>query len=150
MKKIITLLLILISLQGLGQATQAVSQQIANEVPPLITRQLNIAFANADTVTYLQSTRSGSFNFDTLSIPNNSAKQFEFILTGYSASNKVSCLKEVWISNTNGNYSIDRNLSIASFTGLTGGNFDVVKVGNLIVVKITGTTTVINWSLKKQ
>lgn len=154
MKKLITLLLIFISLKGISQTTEAVNAQIdvkiAKDVPVLITKQMQLAFAYADTITYLKTTRAGSFNFDTLSVPNNSSKQFEFVLTGYSTSNKVSCLKEVWISNTNGVYTVDRNLSVASFAGLTSGNFDVIKSGSIVVARITGTTAVINWTLKKQ
>lgn len=122
-----------------------------NALDSAIQKNIKQMFVGADTTaTVYTYSKSGSFNFDTIRIANNTFKHYTLTLTGYAVNNKVSCVKDIWVSNTNGVYSIDRNLSTVSFLGLTGGAFNIVKENGFIVVKVTGNTTIINWTLKKQ
>jgi hypothetical protein len=102
----------------------------------------------ADSLTVIEELKGGTFNIDTLSVPVNSMSGFELSLTGFSTTNKVKCIKNVWISNTNGTLKIENNLTRTAWTGLTGGSFTVTLINNLVVLKIIS-PLVLRWKLKE-
>ena len=102
----------------------------------------------ADSLTVIEDFKGGTFYIDTLKIPVNTISGFELSLTGFSTTNKVKCIKDVWVSNTNGTLKIENNITRTAWTGLTGGSFTVILISNLVVLKIIS-PLVLRWKLKE-
>lgn len=84
-------------------------------------------------------------NIDTLTCPDGLTVMYDLFLSGGKKTGK----KTVAITNTAGVYSIDRNLTPASFNG---GTFEVLLIDNnkMVVVKLTTTAvSKFDWIYKK-
>lgn len=145
MKKIIAVIFILISFSGY-------SQTIDKAIKDLVKIEVQSHIGNSDTITIFTTTKKGNVNFDTIAIANNSARHYQYTLTGFSPTSKLRACGDYWVSNTNGIYSIDGSANI-SIAGLgTGASFGVVKSGNILILQLklpTTNTTLYNWELRK-
>lgn len=88
---------------------------------------------------------SGVFLLDTLTCDNNTAASFHLEIIGGITGRGY---KWVTINNVNGVYNIVGNVNLSSFTGITGALFEVVKIGNSIVCRVTS-PIVLQWKLKR-
>ncbi len=144
MKNIIVVIFILFSFQGYSQVDKAIKDLVKIEVQSYI--------GKSDTITIFTTTQKGNVNFDTIAIANNSARHYQYTLTGFAPTSKLKAYGDYWVSNTNGIYSVDGSANV-SIAGLgTGASFGVVKVGNILIIQLklpTTNTTLYNWELRK-
>jgi hypothetical protein len=141
MKKLLITLILFLSINKLF--SQSIDTIVDKRIDAKITTFSNTLY---EIVEVAKST-AGTFYIDTLTMPNNSTALFQLALKGYSTPSKPSALKYVVVSNTAGVYKVERTITAMAFAGLTNGAFDVVIVNNQPLVKITGTTAIINWTL---
>lgn len=92
--------------------------------------------------------KAGSFSFDTILIPINTAAHFHYELVGFSDKEKRHAQADVWVSNTNGVYALDVPPIITQSMGM-GSGITITKVGNFIIFKVTFTNIKMNWELKR-
>lgn len=141
MKKLLTLIILILSLQSFSQD---VNKEIDKRIDSKLVnyKPVNIdSFANSLEKIFIRKIISnGTFVIDTLTAPLNEMASYHLELhigltgRGY---------KFVTVSNTNGTYAIVGNVNLSAFTGLTGGVFEVVKVGNNVVVRATSPTVLL-------
>jgi len=144
MKNIITVIFILISFSGYSQVDKAIKDLVKIEVQSYI--------GKSDTITIFTTTQKGSINFDTITIANNSARHYQYTLTGFAPTSKLRAYGDYWVSNTNGVYSVDGSANVSTAGLGTGASFGIVKIGNTLILQLklpTTNTTLYNWELRK-
>lgn len=148
-KKTLTVVFILIGFNSFGQVDAAIDAKIETKINSSIAQTISDFSKKLDSVVIKNRTQSGVFYIDTLSAPINDVALYQVSVIGISGANRPSAVKVVLVTNNNGVYSISRNVSLLAFSGLTGGNFDVVLLNGLPQIKVTGTTSSIKWTYKK-
>lgn len=150
MKKLIAVIALFISLCSYGQIDSMVNKLIDAKLSTVTFTGTTTSFpALSDTIIRAKRSLAGSFIIDTLTIPNNSTIIYQLTLKGRSGTSRPSAKKTIVVSNDNGVYTLNRELNDAVFTGLTGASWAIKKLGNYLVVSITGTTAITEWNYQK-
>lgn len=141
------LLLLLAPLLSIAQIDKAVNDAIDNKLQTINAKIDAIKItASGDTVGIIKTvSRPGTFYIDTITVTNNSGAWFDLLLSG----NLARGAKRVYITNTSGTYKVNTTPFEITFTGMTGGSWDVVVVNNIVMIKVVGTTAVTNWKLTR-
>ena len=128
MKRIITIALILLSLQGYSQVDKAIDTKIDAGIKKFI------EVVGFDTVRL--KTFTSAATLDTLYAPNNSCYIVELLVSGA----KISGNRIVAVTNTSGVYSV-RFIDLIPFQGAsTTTKFNTSVINNKVVISIGGAT----------
>ncbi len=139
MKKILTILLLLpcfINAQSFDKLIDDKIQAAIKTIPVL----------KLDTIGVVKTvTASGTINIDTLTVGRNQGAWFElWVSSGIAYAQKIC-----YVSNINGFNSISLSKDPYPFTGVTGGSFKAVLLNNVVVVTITGNSTIREWKYSR-
>jgi len=140
MKTKSTIIALLLSVAAFGQVDEAVKT--------VVTKEIRDFSKTLDSVLVVEKDAIGIFYIDTLIVPDGKLVLFELSLAGISTVGFCSAVKYVVISNSNGKYTILRNLNPMSYSGYTGSKWDVLLVNGLPVVRITS-PVLSTWIYKK-
>jgi len=124
-----TIIALLVSVTTFGQVDDAVKT--------VVTKEIRDFSKTLDSVLVVEKDAIGIFYIDTLIVPDGKLVLFELSLAGISTVGFCSAVKYVVISNSNGKYTILRNLNPMSYSGYTGSKWDVLLVNGLPMVRIT-------------
>lgn len=139
------LLLLFTPLLSIAQIDKAVNDAIDSKLQ-VINAKIDAITMSGDTVGVIKTvSRPGVFYIDTISVANNSGAWFDLLLAG----NLARGAKRIYVTNTNGTYKINPSPFEITFTGMTGGSWEVAVVNNIVMVKVTGTAVITNWKLTR-
>lgn len=146
MKTILTILL-LIPLFSIGQIDKAVNDAIDSKLQVINSKIDAIKITSSgDTIGVVKIvSRPGTFYFDTITVANNSGAWFDLLLSG----NLARGAKRIYVTNTNGVYKVNPSPFEITFTGMTGGSWDVIVLNNIVMVKVIGTLIKTDWKLTR-
>lgn len=147
MKKLIFVIAsIVLSLSMYAQVDAAIDDKVNKAIDIKLA-----AFAKRlDSSITVFNTTAGSFMVDSIKPALNTSMYCFITLIGEYGNTKVQSIKAVMVSNKNGIYSIGTTTNVKSFSGLTGGGFDVMLSNNGVpYVRITGTSIIVKWTYKR-